>query len=98
MSGLEFLEPDAEARELIGQQFGHGFFDVFKCRHCHQRRMAQRESVRKVGNVIPYNKLCASLRAYPRIYPRKHSEFGRTKANGLVSNLRGSSRQKLMEH
>ena len=27
-SGLEFLEPRTELRELIGRQFGYGFFDV----------------------------------------------------------------------
>jgi hypothetical protein len=31
--GLEFFEPGAESRKLIGRQFGHRFFDVFKARH-----------------------------------------------------------------
>ena len=33
---LESLEPRSELRELIGRQFGHGFFDVFKSGHGQQ--------------------------------------------------------------
>jgi hypothetical protein len=30
--GLEFFEPGAESRKLIGRQFGDRFFDVFEGR------------------------------------------------------------------
>src|SRR6266404_9593368 len=42
-SGLEFLKPSAESRELIRRQFGHRLFDIFERCHGHPRRLAERE-------------------------------------------------------
>src|SRR6266404_9344256 len=39
-SGLEFLKPSAESRELIRRQFGHRLFDIFERCHGHPRRLA----------------------------------------------------------
>src|SRR6266481_8566699 len=58
-SGLEFLKPSAESRELIRRQFGHSLFDIFEGRHGQRAGWRARED----SNLQPHR--------YERGYHRK---------------------------